>query len=299
MPNRNVKFQYFVLIRQEKSNNQWEYKDKLDINVWMDKLDVRELLNKVIDLGDAKASVDKAEWFENDGVWIFRFMKLREDNIPSIVKENQEAEAIPLDDDEYIGEGLYMLCDSNTGIAMVQVNRFSLGLKRLEDFLTKIWEVENERIKLKAIIDCFDFDSRIRRKYKTIEINFANISPESEEGPRSLGTIMNSFRKFHGIAGSIKIGFGRRKGDTLNIDEVNQVVEEAMEDRSVVGMKLHIKDDDARPIEVIDLFDNICKDIITFSLAAKTTLNFRYAADSMIHYYRDKKQHILRLINPQ
>lgn len=28
-------------------------------------------------------------------------MKLREDNIPSIVKENQEAEAITLGDDEY------------------------------------------------------------------------------------------------------------------------------------------------------------------------------------------------------
>lgn len=293
---RNVKFQYFGLVRQEKMKNRWKGKGKLDIYAWMDKLEKKKLLNATIDLGDLKASVDKVEWFENNDVWVLRFMKLREDNIPSIVKENQEAEAISLAEDEYIGEGLHMLYDNNNGIAMVQVNRFSLGIKRLEDFLTCIWDVENERVKLRAVMDQQIFDSGIRRKYKAIEVNFANISPESEEGPRSLGTIMNSFRRFHGVAGCVKISFGRRKGDTLNIDEINKAVEEAMEDSSVVGLKLHIKDDDARPVEIIDLFDNVCKDIITFNLAAKTTLNYDYASRLMIRSYEAKKDHIVRLI---
>lgn len=299
MSERNVKFQYFGLVRQEKEGNRWTGKGKLNISVWMDKLDKRQLLNSTIDLGDVKASLDKVEWFKDFDVWVFRFMKLREDNIPSIVKENQEAEAITLGDDEYIGEGLHMLYDCNTGIAMVQVNRFSLGLKRLEDFLTSIWNVEKERIKLRPIIDQIEFDRDARRKYKAIEISFANISHVEEEGKRSLGAIMNSFRRFCGVAGNIKISFGRTKGDTLNIDEINEVVEDAMTDKSVVGLKLHIKDDDDRPVEVIDLFDNICKDIITFNLAAKTTLNYDYAAKYMIRYYEYRKEHILGLIAPK
>lgn len=252
----------------------------------------------MVDLGDLKASVDKVGWFEDQDVWVFRFMKLREDNIPSIVKENQEAEAISLGDDEYIGEGLHMLYDNNTGIAMVQVNRFSLGLKRLEDFLTHIWGIENERIRLRAIMDDLNFDKETRRKYRAIEISFANISQQNEDGPRALGTIMNSFRKFYGVAGSIKIGLGRTKGDTLNIDEVNNIVEDAMDDNTVVGLKLHVKDDDQRPVEVIDLFDNICKDIITFNLAKKMTLNYDYASGKMITCYKSKKEHILELITP-
>ena len=298
MSERNVRFQYFGLVRQEKQKNRWKGKGKLDADAWMDKLDKKQLLNATIDLGDVKASVDKIEWFKKDKVWVFRFMKLREDNIPSIVKENQEAEAINLGEDEYIGEGLHMLYDNNTGIAMVQINRFSLGIKRLEDFLTNIWEVENERVRLRPIMDSIQFDKGIRRNYRTIEINFANISRENEGGHRSLGTIMNSFRNFHGVSGSVKIGLGRTKRDTLNIDEINQVVEDAMEDSSVVGLKLHVKDDDARPVEVIDLFDNICKDIISFKLAAKTTLNYDYAAERMIHCYRDKKEYIAKLITP-
>lgn len=63
---------------------------KLDIEAWMDKVLQNDLLNKTIDMGDVKASIDRAKWFEKDSVWVFRFMKLREDNIPSIVKENIE-----------------------------------------------------------------------------------------------------------------------------------------------------------------------------------------------------------------
>ena len=299
MPERNVKFQYFGMVRQQKEKNRWKGKGRLNIESWMDKLENKELLNATIDLGDTKASVDKVEWDETHNVWIFRFMKLREDNIPSIVRENQEAEAIPLGEDEYIGEGLHMLYDNNTGIAMVQMNRFSLGLKRLEEFMTQIWEIENERIKLKPILDYMNFDRDTRRKYKAIEVDFANIGQVELDDRSSLGTIMAYFRKFYGVTGSIKISLGRTKADTLNIDEVNRVIGEAIDDNIVSGMKLHIKDDDQRPVEVIDLFDNICKDIVTFNLVAKTALGFEYAKTSMIRSYEAKKNHIVRLITPQ
>lgn len=131
---RNVKFRYYGIVVQEKNKNRWDGKGRLDIVTWLDRMDQKNILHRIVDLGDVKASADKVEWFEENQVWIFRFMKLREDNIPAIVKENNEAETIPLEEDEYIGEGLYMLYDNNTGIAMIQSNRFSLGLKRLEDF---------------------------------------------------------------------------------------------------------------------------------------------------------------------
>ena len=165
MPERNVKFQYYGLVRQKKEKNRWIGQGKLDIDIWMDKLDKRNLLNATIDLGDTKANVDTVSWFEKSDVWVFKFMKLREDNIPVIVKENQESKAIPLEDDEYIGEGLHMLYDNNTGIAMLQINRFSLGLKRLESFLTEVWKEEGERIKLKPIGDKLVFDPGVRRKF--------------------------------------------------------------------------------------------------------------------------------------
>ena len=298
MANRKVKFQYFGVVRQEKQGNQWMGKGKLNIESWLDKLEAKNLTNKTIDLGDVKASIDKIGWFEKDKVWVLRLMKLREDNIPSIVKENKEAEAISLADDEYIGEGLHMLYDNSAGIALIQVNRFSLGMKRLEDFFTYIWETENERIKFRPIIDEAQYANKIRRNCRMIEINFANISRENDDEYKALGRIMNSFRNFYGVSGSIKIGLGKTRTGTLNIEEVNQTVESALDNASVVGLKLHVKDDDDRPTEVIDLFDNICNDIILFKLAAKKTLEYEYASNEMIHYYLEKKAHIVKLITP-
>lgn len=300
MSERNVKFKYYGVVVQEKNKNRWSGKGRLDIVAWLDKMDKRNLLNSSVNLGDIKASVDKIEWSEKNQVWIFRFMKLREDNIPSIVRENNEAEIIPLEEDEYIGEGLYMLYDNNTGIAMIQSNRFSLSLKRLEDFLTNIWGIENQRIKIKPILDKIDFNVGNRRKYKTIEISFANIIQKKDEDiPRALGTLMSPCRMFNGAAGSVKVGFGRTKGDTLNIDKISQVVTDALNDSSVTGLKLHVKDDDDSPVEVVDLFDCICKDIISFKVAAKTTLNFSYAATEMIRCYKLRKSHLVDLITPR
>lgn len=97
----------------------------------------------------------------------------------------------------------------------------------------------------------------------------------------------------------MKVGFGRTKGDTLNIDKISQVVVDALNDSSVTGLKLHVKDDDDSPVEVVDLFDCICKDIISFKVAAKTTLNFSYASTEMIRCYILRKAHLVDLITPR
>lgn len=299
MIKRNVRFQYYGLVRQKKEKNRWKGQGKFDFEVWIDKMEAGDFLNSVIDLGDTKASLDKIEWFEKEKVWIFRFMKLREDNIPSIVKENQEAAAIQLDSDEYLGEGLHMLYDNELGVAMLQVNRFSLGLKKLENFLTYIWHVENERIRLIPILDEVIFDNNRRRKVKCIEIGFANISSCMDGEKRALGTIMNLYRKVDGVSGKIKISLGRTKRDTLNINEVEEIIEDALQDESVDGLKLHVKDDDARPVEVIDLFDKITKDILTFNMRDKTTLEYSYAAALMKECYMKRKSYIKDLITVQ
>ena len=297
MIKRNIKFQYFYLVRQKAVGNKWKGLGKLDIAVWMDKVDKHQIKNTTIDLGDAKANIDKIECDDDGNMWSFRFMKLREDNIPSIVRENQEAEAIKLDSDEYIGEGLHMLYDNETGIAMLQVNRFSLGLNRLEALFSTIWNEENERIRLISILDKKIFDAWPRRCYRKIEIGFANITSQLEEGKNSLGTIMNLYRKFQGVSGNITISLGKTRRGTLNIDEVKEVVSDAMKDSAVGTLKLHVKDDDDRPVEVIDLFDEVAKDIIKFTLPEKTALEYSYAILEMKNCYKARKEYLKGLIN--
>lgn len=296
MIRRNVKFQYFVLTRQKKIKDCWKGMGKLDIEAWMNKVLQNDLLNKTIDMGDAKASIDRAKWFEKDSVWVFRFMKLREDNIPSIVKENNEAKAIKLQPDEYIGEAIHMLYECETGIAMLQINRFSLGRERLEDLLSTIWNMAGERIRLVPIMDKDQFEAMARRKYRSIEVSFANIEPQLESGKNSLGTIMGLYKKFQGVSGSIKISLGKKRKGTLSIDEISEFVTDAMVEKSVKALKLHVKDDDSKPVEIIDLFDTIANSVITFKMENRTVLEYNYTAQLMIKSYKDKKIYLLKSI---
>lgn len=299
MPERNIKFEYFGMVRQRKESNRWKGKGKVEIGLIIDSIDREQLLMKTIDLGDIKARIERFQYLKKNDVWVFRFMKLREDNVPSIAKENEEAEGIPLEDDEYIGEDLYMLYDNTNGIAMVQSNRFALGLKRVESLLSYIWNIEGERIRLKAIVEKFDLGLLGRKRYKSIEIGFANIDTDLSDGANALGAIMNSYRKLNGVAGTIRIGLGRTRRDTLDIDEVNKLIREGMDDSSVTSIKLKVKDDDDRPVEEIDLFDNVCRDIIPFNMPKRTSIDFQYAADRMIKYYGYKKLHLISLVSPK
>ena len=300
MVERNVKFQYFGVVRQQKIKNRWKGLGKLDIYTWIDKMENKFSPLSVIQLSDTKAQIENLGFFEDDNVYIFRFLKLREDNIPSIAKANEESEGIPLGDDEYIGEDLYMLYDVKNGIGMIQMNRFSLGLRRLEELLTFVWGVDKERIRLKAISENFDI-SRIngRRRYRAVEVDFANLGSKLEDGRHnSLSRIQDSFRHFYGVCGHVKISLGRTKKDTLNIDEVEELIKSAMEDESVVGLKVSIKDDDDRPTEIIDLFDNVCNSIITFNIEKKSVLSFEYASRMMLLYYNGNRERLVALITP-
>lgn len=189
-----------------------------------------------------------------------------------------------------------MLYECETGIAMLQINRFSLGRERLEDLLSMIWNMTGERIRLVPIMDKDQFEAMARRKYRSIEVSFANIEPQLESGKNSLGTIMGLYKKFQGVSGSIKISVGKKRKGTLSIDEISEFVTDAMEEKSVKALKLHVKDDDSKPVEIIDLFDAIANSVITFKMENRTVLEYNYAARLMIKSYKDKKIYLLKSI---
>lgn len=294
---RTIKFEYFRLKHQVKENNRWVEKGDFNFVSWINNIDQNELLMRTVELKDTKARLEDIRFYDTEYIWGMRFMKLREDNVPSIAKENQAAEDIPLGDDEYIGEDLYMIYDRISKISMVQSNRFSLGITRLAEFLGKTSYLSQERIILKPYSKNIDLKSFRKNKYKTLELGFANLIRDVPQSKSPLSNIINSFHKFWGVSGSVSISLGRTKHDTLNIVEVDDLLEELGDYEEVVSAKIRIKDDDKSYTEIIDLFDNICKDFITFNIPKKQSLGFEYAVRNMIEKYNDRKLELLSLFN--
>ena len=293
---RNIKYQYFKMDTQVKANGTWVDSGEFDFISWLDYVDEHDLEKTTIRLKDTKARVEKIKFFERHDVWVLRFMKLREENLPYLAKENAEAEDIPLQADEYIGEDMYMLYDVNTHIAMIQSNRFSLGLARLAEFLIKSQNKADERVRLFPIKNSVDISSFGKNVYRTLELGFANIAQDKPSGKSALSDIIKAYRRFAGVSGTIKIGIGRAKEGSLDVVEVDQLISEIGEYDSVVSARIRVRDDDLARTEVVDLLDECFSDIITYDLEPRETIGFDNAALKMIGKYKIAKPKIMSLI---
>lgn len=293
---RNIKFRYYKLEQQHKEKNRWHSDGAFDFIAWLDKVENNNLLTTTVKLNDTKARVEKIKYYEQNQLWVLRFMKLRDENIPTIAKENNEAEDIPLSDDEYIGEDVYVLYDECNKIAMVQSNRFSLGTERLAEYMNKTLNNDNKiRVKMKPIMKEVNIGKLKGKKYKTIELGFANIISDVPASKSSLSSIMNTYRKFHGVSGRISISLGRTKGDTLNIVEIENLLKEVPEYDNIVSAKIRIKDDDSEHMEWVDLFDNLMQEVIPFHISKRSSIGFDYAANNMIDYYTKRQGELINL----
>ena len=293
---RNIKYQYFKMDSQVKLNGNWIDEGEFDFISWIDYVDEHDLEQKTIKLKDTKARIEKIQFFKAYNVWIVRFMKLREENLPYLAKEKVDAEDIPLQPDEYIGEDMYMLYDIENQIAMIQSNRFSLGTSRLGEFLVKSQKEKDKRIRLWPIKDNVDISSLKKIAYRTIELGFANIENITGTGKSALRDIMKSYRKVCGISGTIKIGVGRAKDGALDAIEIEKMIEDARECENITSAKVRIRDDDSSRVEVIDLLDETVSDIITYELEPRESLSFETATIHMLGKYQRKKDKIISLI---
>ena len=292
---RNIRYQYFKIDAQIKLNGAWVDAGEFDFVSWVEYVSNNNLEQSMIKLKDTKARIEKIKFFSNADVWVVRFMKLREENIPYLAKENTDAENIPLQEDEYIGEDMYMLYDINTHIAMIQSNRFSLGLTRLAEFFIKSQNKNDEKVRFFPIVNAIDLSSFGKDTYRTFELGFANIVGIKPHGKSALSDIFRAYNRVSGVSGTIKIGIGRARDGSLDAVEINQMISEIGEHEEVVSAKVKIKDDDLGRIEVVDLLDEHCHDIITYDLGPRETIAFDSAALKMIGKYKKAKDKLVSL----
>ena len=127
---------------------------------------------------------------------------------------------------------MFLIFDPTNGIALIQRNRLSLGISRLEEFLAYTYnKYVDEHHKIDVYIEpILDLDGKKKidkSKYKNLEIGFANINEcVLDENRTSLGTLLQPLKNMYGVTGSIKISLGHSRLDTLNRKIIKDIVKE-------------------------------------------------------------------------
>lgn len=296
---RTIKFLYYTVCISKLEECGRTDPVHFDFESWIYKADELSIEKKTVEFDDIKIRLEKFVGDKNSGIWKLRFMKLRDTNIPSLVKEVEEAKPLELEDDEYIGEDLLMIYDSNNQVAMLQCNRFALGKGKLEKYLTRIWDIENENIILCPISKSVDARKLKKKNYRRLMLRFENIH-SIEDNHRPFGKIVNSYNEMGGITGEVIISLGRsKKGESgLSQEQVPEMMNDIYENQDMISAAvLKVKDDDSTEVEVVNLFDNSLNSYVDFKLEKRMALDFDYATRLMIQEYNNKKEEINRLIS--
>lgn len=296
---RTIKFLYYTVCISKLEECGRTDPVHFDFESWIYKADELSIEKKTVEFDGIKIRLEKFVGDKNSGIWKLRFMKLRDTNIPSLVKEVEEAKPLELEDDEYIGEDLLMIYDSDNQVAMLQCNRFALGKGKLEKYLTRIWDVENENIILCPISKPVDARKLKKKNYRRLMLRFENIH-SIEDNHRPFGKIVNSYNEMGGITGEVIISLGRsKKGESgLSQEQVPEMMNDIYENQDMISAAvLKVKDDDSTEVEVVNLFDNSLNSYVDFKLEKRTALDFDYATRLMVQEYYNKKEEINRLIS--
>jgi hypothetical protein len=268
-----------------------------DIELLIKELADKKNKKEGIEFDGTLARVENCVFDEKNGLWQIRILKLRDTNIPSIVKESEEAIPIKLEENEYIGEDLTMIIDVRNNIAMIQNNRFSISISRLEKMFTKIFSNPKERVVISPILDIIDISKINKKYYKSIQLRFADISNHSAVPNSSLGGIFSAYNQMGGVSGTISISIGRSKEKTLIAKSVKSLLGDISSNKDIItGAILKVKDDDDSNIEVINLFENIYSNFIEYSLEERATLGFEYCIDKMTEKFLDNRGRVLLTI---
>ena len=279
---RKIKFDYYtVCIVNDKEGTD---PVRFDFQSWLEKADEIGIRQQEIEKDGIIARLEEVVSDKENNLWKMRFMKLRDTNIPSIVKRDTDAKPIELSEDEYIGEDLLMIYDPSNQVAMLQRNRFAMTKGRLERILNKVWDSEDERIVLMHIGKNVNINEIAKKSWRCLEVRLANIHSYYEMGSK---------------AGIIRFSLGRgsSKMAGLNPNQIPIMLDDIYENIDMVSAaEIHIKDDDASPVDVVDLMNTIMYDYIDFNLEKRTALEFEYASRLMESRYLKRRPEINKVL---
>ncbi|WP_408956189.1 DUF6731 family protein [Natroniella sp. ANB-PHB2] len=247
-------------------------------------------IDKIDLLNNISEGIDKK-------IYVLNFVKMREKNLPSKVKEEEIAQPLVLEKDESIGEHVTALYDPEYNILMVQRNAHSLTPTGISNYLNELWgKKDKETIHLTPIFYKEIFEKiKKAQTYRSLTLRLTDFSnTEYQNGNNILGKMVKNFGGFEAVNVEINLTMGHNFKRGLNKNHIHNTlaVAEANEDvvkKTVVGMK----ESEDTNVEHLDLFEEKIHDIIPMKLERKESIDFKELSVFMYNKYENRVDEIL------
>ncbi|RGZ00198.1 DUF6731 family protein, partial [Clostridium sp. AM58-1XD] len=280
---RKIRVEYYQVVSCLKDQANCE--DLYDLEELLVKIDQYTLRERTFDYYQEEARLDKLKYNSIDKYWYLNFARLRQTKIPSTAKDDSQTEPLILLDNEYIGEEVTAIYDTNNHIMALQRNRDSLSSVGVEHYLNKALSSDKYEIHLRPIAP-LDLDIKLNRAkiYRKLSMKFANIPTSTFNGNRdsSFGRLLDYFNGFSANAAVLTISLGRAKKGTLDDEQVKETIGILRENKGLIAnAELNIKEFECDPVDTVDLFSMKSHDFISLKLEKLETIKFEEIADEI------------------
>ena len=288
-----IKYQYYEVCCLD-DDNQTDI--NYDFRNWILKImGVSELANRIKNISGIKGRVENIELIHNEEFYAINFMRLDELSNTYLVREDEIAEHIDLEDGEYIGKNTVVLYDPRLHVVMVQCNRGGYGISAIESYVNSFND-ENDLCYFRPIVSQLNVQKCLDGMTTKMDVRFSNIREYESEDSAEFEEIVDSFKKMECITAHVEIGMGqgRNRENNLNPETVYNAVNDIIRNRNCISSAKIVMTDDEKS-SVFDLLINIESDKITFPIEARGELGFGFMADKMSEKYDERAR--ARILN--
>ncbi len=281
----NIKYQYYQLCTFDGENYT---EDLYDLVEWIGRVGVLPLEKTVHDVDGIEGRLEKIVPVYDNRFYSMNFMRLDVISNTYILKKDEEARHIDLDENEYIGKNTVVLYDPTHSIAMVQCNRGSYGAFSLQNYINSFNE-DGNLCYFRPIYNNLDIEEL--QKYSTVkmDVRFANVrqfKPKSKFFER----ILNSFEELECYGAHIECTLGYTKNTELSKETVYAAacdIRDPQNKGAISSARLKLSSD--QESNVVELFDNVFVDNIPFTIPPRKELDFETMTNAMLKQYYDKR----------
>lgn len=306
---KKVKLEYFrVVCTSIDDIHKSGVKDVLfDLNKWISIFDgmLSNISNRVKKYNGENVRLDEFLAYGKD-MWILRFIRMRDSNLPKKAYRNKNTEDMELETDEYIGEEVIAIYDDSINVLALQRNRNSLSVTGIEKYMNEVWmHNDGNIIHLRPIlsnVNFNDFISNPNAQYKKIVFKIADTEDISENtyNNSSIGNILNIARNHKGNCVEVTISNGRSRNKRLSNTVVTSTLAELSENKDILK-KAEVycaKDENEDSFEFVDLLSDKLYDYVLIQYEPKKSVSSDYLSKKLIEQYnlsKDKIKNALKI----
>lgn len=227
-----------------------------------------------ISLNSIMARVDGHIYDKNNDLHGVCFVNMRGENLPSKVAEGKEQEDLELDEDEYIGEDMYVLYDRTINVFMAQSNRMSLTINRIKEFINQTKVQDNTVVGFVPITRNLTQKELKNKRVRSIEVSCENLYYGNNIKSPALKAICDTVSGFGCFTYSLKLGVGRRRKAELSPDESQRMIDDIINRTvDVRSAKVSISDQITGELEYVDLIENKLCTVIEYNIGKRERLH--------------------------